>query len=259
MSINKSDKLNKSSTVAKAFLLLEHISQNSNPVSLNQLTELTGFDKTTTYRFLMTLVELGYVCREESSKNFKLSYKVLSLGKNLLRDNEVTEYIKHALEQLCEITGETIHYAVLDGKYTVVTQKVKGSQLVAVDFQIGDRSPISYTSIGKAISTYQSNEFIDSIIAQGIPQITEYTIVKPEQFREELNKIRIQGYAIDDHECSNEMRCIAVPIFEKGGVVRSGISISGPDSRFTIKKLKSMSIPMKKIANELSQKLGGMP
>ena len=255
---DKGNKLNKSSTVAKAFLLLEKIALSSTPMSINKLSELSGFDKTTTYRLIMTLVELGYVYRPQSSRDYQLSYKVLSLGRNLLKDNEVNELIKNALIKLSEITGETIHYAVLDGKETVVTQKVKGSQLVAVDFQIGDRSPLSYTSIGKAISAYQSHEFIESIIADGLPKVTEKTIDTPEKFKEELKRIRNQGYAIDDHEFSNEMCCISVPIFDNDGNVRSGISISGPDSRFTLEKLEDMSISMLVISKELSQKLGGL-
>ncbi len=250
--------LNKSTTVSKAFFLLEKIALTSKPISVSELSELTEFDKTTTYRLVMTLVELGYVNRYKETKYFQLSYKVLSLGKNLLQDNEVNELIKNALSKISEITGETIHYAVLDGKETVVTHKVKGSQLVSVDFKIGDRSSLSYTSIGKVISAYQNSQFIATIIANGLSKKTEHTIVNPDEFKESLIKIREQGYAIDDHEYSNEMRCISVPIFNQGGIVNSGISISGPDSRFTIKKLLEMKISMQIVAKELSQKLGGL-
>lgn len=259
MDTDKTNKLNKSSTVGKAFLILEQMASSQKPFSVSELSERTGFDKTTTYRLLMTLVDLGYVYRKNSSRDFQLGYKVISLGRNLLKENEVSDIINKALKTLSDITKETIHYAILDGNETVVIQKYKGSHLVNVDFQIGDRSPLSYTSIGKVITAYQDRNFIENIISAGLLKIAENTIDTPEKFMTELQKIRQQGYAIDDHEYSNDMRCIAVPIFEHGRNVRSGISISGPDSRFTLTKLQEFSIPMLKIARDLSENLGGNP
>jgi len=251
--------LNKSSTVGKAFQLLEKLAASKDPMTVASLTEITDFDKTTTYRFLMTLVDLGYVVRDEATRSFCLSYKIVSLGRNLLRENERTKMINEALKNLSEITQETIHYAILEGDETVVTQKVKGSYLVAVEFQVGDRSPLTYTSIGKAISAYQEDSFVQKIIDNGLVKKARNSIDEPAEFLEELKKIRKKGYAVDDHEYSDDMRCIAVPIFEHGGIVNAGISISGPDSRFTIERLKKLSIPMKEVSRNLSQKLGGIP
>jgi len=85
------------------------------------------------------------------------------------------------------------------------------------------------------------------------------TITHPDEFRKELQRIRLEGYAIDNRELSDNMRCIAVPIFEGGGRIKSGISISGPDSRFTLEKLSELKVPMMQASRRLSEQLGGIP
>jgi DNA-binding IclR family transcriptional regulator len=193
------------------------------------------------------------------SKRYKLSYKVVSLSRNLLADNEVSRLIHQTLTQISAETQETLHYSVLDGNETVLVQRVKGTQLVTVDFQVGDRVRLHCTSIGKALLAFQDIRYAEQIIAEGLPKTASNTITDPDEFRKELQRIRSQGYAIDDREFSDNMRCIAVPIFEGGGRVQGGLSISGPDSRFTLEKLEELKTPMLKAAWRLSEQLGGVP
>jgi DNA-binding IclR family transcriptional regulator len=140
----------------------------------------------------------------------------------------------------------------------VLVQRVKGTQLVAVDFQVGDRSPLHATSIGKALLAHQEPHVIDAIIGAGLPRLASNTIVEPDALRVELGHVRDSGYAIDDHEFSDSMRCIAAPMFERDEHVRMGISISGPDSRFTMAYLAQLRDPVLAAAHELSEQLGGL-
>ena len=258
MTRRKIDK-NKSSTVLRSFQVLEIVAAASTPMTVNDVAEEIKMDKTTVYRMLMTLVEAGYVIRDELSKRYRLGYKVVSLSRNLLVENEVSNLIRQTLEDLSEKTCETLHYAVLDGNETVLVQRVKGKQLVSIDFQIGDRSKLHCTAIGKALLAFQDIRYIEHIIAAGLPKFTSHTITDPDTFRQELQRIRSQGYAIDDLELSENMRCIAVPIFEGGGRVTGGLSMFGPDSRFTLKKLEELQAPLLKASRELSKQLGGLP
>ncbi len=248
-----------SSTAFKALRVLEAVALSLQPVTLSDVAKLVDFDKSTTYRMLNTLAEAGYIVRDEPSKRYTLSYKVIALSRNLLAENEITRVCRQVLEELTGITRETTHLNILDGHQTILIQKVKGAQLVTVDFQIGDRSQLHCTSIGKALLAFQDVRFIEEVIAAGLPQIAPRTITNAADFRKELHRIRSQGYAIDDHEFSDNMRCIAAPIFEHGGRVRTGISISGPDSRFTYDKLEALKEPLLQAAWTLSERLGGTP
>jgi DNA-binding IclR family transcriptional regulator len=250
---------NKSATALKALRVLEAVATSSQPVSVPEVAEYVGVDKATAYRMLMTLIEAGYVVRNDTSKRYSLSYKVVSLSRNLLAENELSHLIREMLKHISDETHETLHYSVLDGDETVLVHRVKGTQLVTVDFQIGDRSKLHCTSIGKVILAFQDIRFIEGIIAEGLPKLARNTITDSDKFRQELQRIRSQGYAIDDREFADNMRCIAVPVFEGGGRVNGGISISGPDSRFTLKKLEELRDPMLKGSRELSRQLGGLP
>jgi len=248
-----------SATALKALRVLETVAVSSQPLSLSDIATALALDKSTAYRMLNTLVDAGFVLRDEISKRYSLSYKVVALSRNLLAENETSRVSRQILEGLTAVTGETVHLSVLDGHQTVLIQKVKGTQLVAVDFEIGDRSLLHCTSIGKALLAFQDVRVIEEVIAAGLPALASNTITDPDAFRQELHRIRSQGYALDDHELSDNMRCIAAPIFEQGGRVRMGISISGPDTRFTFDKLDELRGPLLQAAWTLSERLGGTP
>ena len=247
-----------SSTALKALRALEVVAESPTPLSVGDIASELGEGKITTYRMMVTLEQAGYVSRDPSSKRYSLSYKVVSLSRNLLAENEVSRQIQETLRTITHATHETLHYSVLDGFEAVLVYRVKGSQLVNVDFQIGDRTPLNCTSVGKAILAYQNDDFIDRFIESGLERRTEKTITEPDKLHAELRRIREKGYALDERELSPSMRCVAVPVFSKGGV-SSGISISGPVSRFSRKYLLELKDKMLAEATELSRRLGGTP
>ncbi len=248
-----------SSTALKALRTLDIVASSQSDLSIQDVADQLKTDKITAYRMLITLHNAGYLVKNEETKRYRLSYKVVSLCRNLLAENEVTNLIMRTLKELSQKTQETLHYSVLDGHEAVLIHRVKGSQLVNVDFQIGDRSPLHCTSIGKVLLAYQEPVIINQVIDAGLPRFAPNTIVDPEAFRKELKKIKIEGFGLDDHEFADNMRCIAVPVFENGGVVRSGISISGPDSRLTLEKLNDLKVPLMEASSTLSRQLGGIP
>ncbi|MFW6137942.1 MAG: IclR family transcriptional regulator [Spirochaetota bacterium] len=247
-----------SKTALKALRTLEVVAASQQELAVRDVAERLMCDKTTAYRMLVTLERAGFINRDGTTKRYSLSYKVVSLSRNLLAENEVTKLIVQTLREISAVTQETLHYSVLAGKEAVLVHKVKGSQLVDVDFQIGDRAPLHATAIGKVLLAYQDVRFIEKVISSGLPKMASQTIIESDQLRRELLKIRSQGYAIDDHELSDSMRCIAVPVFKRGGRVEGGISISGPDSRLTPEQLNKLREIMLESSRKLSRHLGGL-
>lgn len=248
-----------SSTALKALQVLEAVAAEPRALSLAEVAERARLNKSAAHRMLATLMTAGYVRQDEHSRRYSLSYRVVSLSRNLLAEDEVMRLARATLEEVVAETGEGIHLAILDGMETVLVQRVKGTRIVAVDFQIGDRSQLHCTSIGKALLAYQSAEMVDEVIARGLPALTPNTITQPETLRRELRSIRARGYAVDDREMYEDMRCLAVPVFERDTRVRMGISCSGPAARFTLAHLDELRGPMLRASRELSAKLGGRP
>jgi DNA-binding IclR family transcriptional regulator len=181
----------------------------------------------------------------------------VTLSRNLLAENEVVRLARQTLERVAGQTQEGVHLEVLDGTETVLVQHVKGTQLVAIDFQVGDRSQLHCTSIGKALLAFQDEAFIDAVLSSGLPALTAHTITDPGHLRQELGIVREQGYAIDDRETDDDMRCISVPVFERDVPARMGLSCSGPASRYTLEYLERLSEPLLAASRDLSEKLGG--
>lgn len=248
-----------SGTVFKALAVLEMVANSPDPLLLSEIAAEIGFDRSTTYRLLNTLVAAGYIVRDRASKRYHLSYRLVTLSRHLLVDNERARASQEIMEWIAQKTGETIHLSALDGLDEVLIQKAKGTQFLIVDFEIGERFRLHCTSVGKVILAYQDDHFIDQLIAAGLPQVASNTITDPDRLREELRQIRETGYAIDDHELADHMRCISVPVFEADGRVTTGLSISGPDTRLTLEKLEEHKVPLLEGARELSERLGGAP
>ena len=246
-----------SSTALKALRVLETVAAEPRALSLAEVAGRVGLNKSAAHRMLATLMAAGYVRQDGHSRRYSLSYRVVSLSRNLLAEDEVMHLARATLEDLAAETGEGIHLAMLDGMETVLVQRVKGARIVAVDFQVGDRSQLHCTSIGKALLAYQPPETVDEVIARGLPARTPNTITQPDALRHELRSIRARGYAVDDREMYEDMRCLAVPVFERDTPVRMGISCSGPAARFTLEHLDKLREPLLRASRELSAKLGG--
>ena len=249
---------NVSSTALKALAVLDFIGEQRRPVSVLQVADGIGADRVTAYRMLMTLVQAGYVARH-GDKAYGLGLKLLTLTRHLVGEDERAVHILAALGAISEETGETVHYSALERDGAVLVYRAKGTQRVAVDFQIGDRSPLHCTSIGKVLLAYADARLVEAVIARGLPRLAPNTITEATVLRRELALVRAQRFAFDDLEFAPDMRCLAVPVFEKGGEVPGGIAISGPASRFERAHLERLRDIVLRHAETLSRMLGGLP
>jgi DNA-binding IclR family transcriptional regulator len=104
---------------------------------------------------------------------------------------------------------------------------------------------------------YQDATIVEGVIRQGLTKFARNTITDATRFRAELRKVRAQGYAYDDLEFADDMRCVAVPVFENDSAPVGGISLCGPSSRFTAQKLRDLGDRAVEAAGQLSLKLRG--
>ena len=190
---------------------------------------------------LRTIEEAGYLTSHPKKKTFRLSRKLLPLAQSIMAQEEDRERIDNALRAIAARTGETCHYSVLEGKETILMQRAKGIQLVAVDFQIGTRCELHVTSIGKALLAHQSQAFQSDYLEQELVSYTDRTYTNPPELSRELDRIRDQGASYDLEEMAVGMNCVAVPIHDFDGKVTGGISISGPITRLTPGELKRLA------------------
>lgn len=249
---------NVSGTALKALKVLDFVASQREPVTVADVVDRMNMDRAGAYRMLLTLVESGYVVRA-TDRSYRLSMKVLALAQPLMDDDAREQKIADCLRAISEQTHETVHYSVLEGLSAVLAKRAKGTQRVAVDFQIGDRSPLHCSSVGKVLLAYEDARLAEEVIARGLERTASKTIIDPDAFRAELRRVRTERCAFDDLEFADDMRCIAVPVFNSSGEVPGSIAISGPASRFDLEKLEELRDIIQPHADRLSRELGWNP
>jgi DNA-binding IclR family transcriptional regulator len=124
---------------------------------------------------------------------------------------------------------------------------------------LGSRAPAHCTSVGKALLAYQPAETVNAVIENGLKRFTPNTITDAELLRQELATIRARGYAIDDEEIEEGLRCVAAPIRDHTGQVISAISVAAPVQRMSKKNVQTTIPSVVAAANAISRRLGYLP
>jgi DNA-binding IclR family transcriptional regulator len=249
------------SSLVRGLTILSSFSMKKPSLKVSEIAEYTGMDQATVFRFIYTLEHLGYLIRDEDTKRYRMSVRMLSLVLPAREGIAVRDVALPYMSELSKRINESVKLAILDGIESVIVAVVEILDKLTYRTPIGHRNPVYCSSMGKALFAYQPVETWDKLI----PKIeftprTDRTITDPNKFREELIKIRNQGYAIQDSELVVGLGSIAVPIFDHSGDVTGAINISGvsveilQNSRieFYISELKST-------AQLVSNKLGYFP
>jgi len=195
------------------------------------VTELaTALDcsKGTVHSHLATLLENEYVVRR--GDRYGLSLKLLDLGEFVKSRIDIYDVVTDELDDLAAETGEVAQFATEEHGRAVYLDKARGEQAVNTASTVGKREYIHCISLGKAMLAHLPEERVEGIVDRhGLPAQTPNTITDRETLFAELETIRERGYAVDDEEIIEGVRCVAAPLTDDGVV--GAISISGPSSR----------------------------
>jgi IclR family acetate operon transcriptional repressor len=155
-------------------------------------------------------------------------------------------------------TGETANLAIADGGQVVFISQVETHEPIRAFFRPGTRGPIHASGIGKALLAYQPPDAIERIVReQGLPAFTPHTITDPDRLVTELAAIRARGWAVDDGERTEGMRCIAAPIFNEFREATAGVSISGPTERMERSRGDDLGARVRAAADRITRAIGG--
>jgi DNA-binding IclR family transcriptional regulator len=205
--------------------------QELNGAGVTELANRLGHSKSTIHSHLRTLEDHHLVVREESG--YRLSLRFLDVSSHVRAQFGNYDIIKNELDNLAEETGEVAQFGIEEHGQVSYLYKVAGAQGVETASSVGTQQSIHSTSLGKAILAYLPDERVNEILDEmGMPRKTENTITDRTEFFEELERVRSQGYATDDEENVDGLRCIAAPVMGNESVL-GAVSVSGPSSRFS--------------------------
>lgn len=225
-------------SLERAFHLLDTLSEYPDGLQITRLAEKVELSKSTVHRLLATLITMNYVYKDAESEKYRIGYRLLYLTRNILNNIDVIGIAKPFLEQLSADVNETIHLCIEDMGEVLYVDKIESNQTIRMFSRVGSRAPMYCTGVGKMLlsgmedAKYQ--EVTDKIT---FVSKTENTIKNKKELNEELEVIKNQGYALDNIENEEGIRCIAAPIIDSKGDIIASFSISGPSNRITMERV----------------------
>jgi len=244
-------------SVVNALSILDYLASTGNEAGVTELAQFLGTHKSTASRLLATLNARGYVSRNPQSGKYGLGLHLLELSRVKLDQIDLRQLARPYLEELVSSTGETAHLAILDRGRVVYMDKVDTPQTLGMRSRIGYRIAAHCTALGKALLAHLPAEELDAILdPDSMTRFTSNTITDLDTFKLHLASVRERGYAIDDEEHEDGIRCIAAPIKDHAGRVVAAISVSGPTFRVTREKVDTIGQLVRDAACRLSAASG---
>ncbi len=208
----------------------------------SEVAAATGLTRAAARRFLLTLAHLGYVRPE--GRGFRLSPRVLELGRAYLSGLTLPDAALPHLRELVASVRESSSIAVLDGERIVYVAHVSAKRRLSVSVTIGSDDPAFATSLGRVLLAAEDDDRLDQFLAGAeLTPLTSRTIVDPEQLRAELRRVRRQGWALVDQELEDGLRAVAAPIHDRSGRVVAAVNVDPQAARWSVEAIRSTVVP----------------
>ncbi len=242
---------------AKLLLVLEAVSRAPGVHRLSDVVACTGLAKTSVYRLLGELIANGYVARDAAGL-----YRPDTNLRILAARVEATDQSKDAravLTRLQEQVDQTVHLALRSGDRAVYVDKVEGpDQSIRMASRPGVMVQLHCTGLGKAILAHLPEEEVRGYAERnGLPPVTDRAITDIDALLADGQVVRERGFAIDDGENERQIRCIAVPVFDRDRQPIGGISVSTVAALVSREELLAFAEPLERAAAEITTTLDG--
>jgi IclR family transcriptional regulator, acetate operon repressor len=244
-------------SLVRALSLLEILAQSGTESSLGSIAQAAKMPPSTAHRLLHSLQRMGYVVQNSTTSDYGLGDNLILLGREAERQRDVRAIARPWLERLARQTLETVNLTALVDEGVVQLDQIDSPNMLKVTWDSGQRFPIYASASGKVFLAYLPDTERERILkASKFRAFTKRTIVDPRKMNAELRMVRERGYAMDDAEREEGVRCIAAPIFDAKGSVIAAVSISGPSLRMSVARLHELSSLIVETTRVVSSSLG---
>lgn len=226
-------------------------------LGVTEICERLKLPKSSVHNILETLAYDGVVAKSSESGKYSLGVRLIEFGNRAQINHDLTRLAHPYLVGLSEDTGETVHLTVLDDDEVLYVDCVESRMRFRAYSVIGVRAPLYCTAVGKAILAFFPRDRQLSVIREkGLARWTKNTITSEKAMLEELSRTAKRGYAVDNMEHEDFLRCVGAPIRNWKGEVFASISVSGPSQRNPLKKLPGTARLVTEATSEISRKMG---
>ena len=244
-------------SVDRAMTLLETIAEAGGEATLTELSLRTSLNISTCHHLLSTLVNWGYVAKVPGRRSYALGARILYLSNACLTQVDLPRRAGPFMDRINEVTGETVHLAVLQGDAMIKLARRESRHAVRVDTgTLGKSDAAHATASGKAMLAWLPEDDMRRVLAHGLTRFTPNTLTEWPTLIESLRLVRRNGYAIDDEEFQPGVICIGAAIRDHNGAVVGAISASTPTMRASEEHLAQVREQVLAAVRALSAELG---
>jgi DNA-binding IclR family transcriptional regulator len=244
--------------LAKGLALIDHIAESDAALRLVDLVDVSGLPRPTVLRLLDVLCR-AEVLRLDAAGGYTLGPRVAAWGQSFLDRLDLRSQAMPAMQELVDISDETCFLGVLDGSQVLYLAAVNSPQPVRPAARPGSRNPLHCTGIGKVLLAGLADEEVARLLPEPLERRTENTLTHVAEVVENVRQVRDRGFAIDEIENEEGVRCVAAPIRDSTGAVVAGLSVSAPAYRFSSEDVRRLAPEVLRVTTELSRRLGAPP
>ena len=238
--------------------MLELMTLYPEGISMLDIVQAMGLSKSTVYRLLGSLQQMGYVSKNESNARYYLTKKLLSLGLKALGESNLVEMSLPVMQSLRDDIKESVMLGTLMNNRVVLLEQVIGSHNFTFLLRSGNSFNLHSSAPGKIFVAYTRNEFLQNQLLDSIEYkvYNERTIASREEMLQEAEKVRSLGYAVDQEEEMDGVHCVATPIFNQFGILIASLWTSGPSGRLRKEDFPQVARRLQEASSQISAKLG---
>ena len=244
-------------SVERTLDILEALVEFGGEVGLVDVSQAVGLPLATVHRLLGTLIRRGYVKQNRDNRKYSLGFRALQMSNDMRLGFSLRLEARPFLRRLMQRSGESANLAVLDDGEVVYIDQAQSSRILRMFTQLGSRMPAHSSASGKVMLAFSTPETVEGVVRRyGLARQTSHTITDATEFARELERVRTQGFAIDDEEQEEGVRCVAVPVRDDSGQAIASLSISGPATRLNDDQMHALVEEIVDCGDKLSRRLG---
>jgi DNA-binding IclR family transcriptional regulator len=241
----------------RALAALGILANSASDCSLVELCCALGLHKSTVHRIMMVLEQQRMVVKNQDTGRYRLGLRLFELGSKAIDGLDLRGRARPYLNRLQDTFGETVFLCILDEGQVFYMEKVESQRSVRTACTVGSRAPAYCTAVGKAMLAELPEAEVTQIVRRwGLKPITRNTITTAAALKVELKAIRGRGYAIDEEEKEEGLRCVGAAVHSHSGKLYAAMSISGPAFRMTKERVPEVGRALMQASHELSAELG---
>jgi DNA-binding IclR family transcriptional regulator len=216
----------------RVMAVLDLVAQRGS-MAFTEIAERLELPKSSAHALLRTMEARGYLALEPERKTYRLGSRIWELAQAVHEIEDLRTLMKPLMDRLVDRTGETVQLATLDGVSAVYLELSESPHPVKLTSRVGARLPAHTSAIGKSLlASLEPEEAERRVEAATLVKLTDHTITEVPDLLEALERVRRQGYSVDNEEFAIGLRCIAMPIRDAEGSPVAAISVSMPTPRY---------------------------